>query len=148
MSFLQSIEEISYNSYTMEAPAGFPVRTHEASIHLADVPTTVITSLYADRIMFIVTQLGTLGTIVAAQKDTVLGGGTTFSSDTLLGARNDPIPELCARQLVERLSQAGCDLPVLLCLGLKRAPGGDREPSEQRDLVMGIVEACTATPLW
>lgn len=132
----------------MAAPAGFPVRTHQTSFHLNGVPTTVIASLYADRIMFVVTQLGTLGTIVAAQKETVLGGGTTFSTDTLLGARDDPVPELCARQLVERLSQSNCDLPLLLCLALKRDPGGEIDVTKQKDLVHGVVDACTANPLW
>jgi proteasome assembly chaperone 3 len=133
----------------MAAPIGFPVRTHSATITLNDQQTSVFTSVYADRIMFIVTQVGTLGTMVQAQKETVLGGGTTFSTATLLGTRDDPIPELCARQLVEKLSQAGCDLPIILCLGLQRAAnGGEREPSLQRELISGIVDACLANPLW
>ena len=85
--------------------------------------------------------------MVQAEKETVLGGGTTFSTATLLGSRDDPIPELCARQLVEKLSQAGCDLPVLLCLGLERGPS-ERDPSTQRELVSGVVDACFANPLW
>lgn len=131
-------------------PTGFPVRTSTATITLRNgVETSVFISAYADRIMFIVTQVGTLGTMVQAQKETVLGGGTTFSTATLLGTRDDPVPELCARQLVEKLSQAGCDLPILLCLGLQRDPSGeDRDPSLQRELMSGIIDACLANPLW
>jgi proteasome assembly chaperone 3 len=134
----------------MVTPTGFPVRTSTATITLGNgVETSVFISAYADRIMFIVTQVGTLGTMVQAQKETVLGGGTTFSTATLLGSRDDPLPELCARQLVEKLSQAGCELPILLCLGLQRAPSGeDRDPSSQRELISGIMDACLANPLW
>ena len=130
-------------------PVGFPVRTHETSIHVDgndQGAATVITSLYADQIMFVVTQLGTLGTIVHAQKETVLGGGTTFSTATLLGARDDPLPELCARQLIERTSQSGCNLPILLCLGLKRGVG--RDVGQQRQLINSIVAGCLENPLW
>jgi len=134
----------------MATPTGFPVRTSSATITLGNgVETSVFISAYADRILFIVTQVGTLGTMVQAQKETVLGGGTTFSTATLLGTRDDPIPELCARQLVEKLSQSGCDLPILLCLGLQRDPSGaDRDPSSQRELMNGILDACLAHPLW
>jgi proteasome assembly chaperone 3 len=134
----------------MAAPTGFPVRTHSAAITLKNgFETSVFTSVYADRIMFIVTQVGTLGTMVQAQKETVLGGGTTFSTATLLGTRDDPLPELCARQLIEKLSQTGCNLPIILCLGLKRSPSGeDRDPSLQRELMSGVIDACLANPLW
>jgi proteasome assembly chaperone 3 len=133
----------------MAAPTGFPVKTHSSSTTINDHPTTVLISVYADRIMFIVTQVGTLGTMVEAQKETVLGGGTTFSTATLLGTRDDPLPELCARQLVEKLSQSGCDLPIILCLGLQRSPSGeDRDPSSQREMINRIITACLARPLW
>ncbi len=139
----------SITALAMAAPTGFPVRTHSSSITIDSHPTTVFTSVYADRIMFIVTQVGTLGTMVQSQKETILGGGATFSTATLLGARDDPLPELCARQLVEKLSQAGCDLPIILCLGLKRSPcHEDRDPSSQRELISGIIHACLANPLW
>jgi len=95
--------------------------------------------------MFVVSQLDTFGTVVSAQKETVLGGGTTFSTTTLLGLRTDPLPELCARLLVERLANDGCDLPVLLLLGLKRECSGS---GQQRDLVVNLVDDLLAHPIW
>lgn len=128
-----------------EDDPGFPVRTSKFSITVAGSPCSVITSLYANRVMFVVSQLDTFGTVVSAQKETVLGGGTTFSTTTLLGLRTDPLPELCARLLVERLANDGCDLPVLLLLGLKRECSGS---GQQRDLVVNLVDDLLAHPIW
>lgn len=96
--------------------------SHESIITVADHPTSILISLYSDRLMFVITQVGTLGTIVHAQKESILGGGTTYSTATLLGHRDDPLPELCARQLIEKISTsvAGFNLPILVCLGLDR----------------------------
>ena len=131
---------------TEGVPPNFPVRTAQFTAQVGGIPCPAITSLYADRIMFVVSHLGTLGTVVHAQKETVLGGGTTYSTVTLLGLRDDPVPELCARQLVERLGAAGCDLPVLLCLGLKRSDPGSS--AAQRELVASVVDGLLAHPVW
>jgi len=127
-----------------EASATFPVRTERFTFTLGGVPCTAITSLYANRVVFMITQLETFGTVVQAQKETVLGGGTTFSTTTLLGLRDDPLPELCARQLIERLDAQGCDLPVLLFIGLNRKV----RAGNQRDLLLEIVGQAMAHQVW
>ena len=48
------------------APA-FPVRTRQFSAELGGADATFVLSSYADRIMVIVTQLGTLGTVQMAR---------------------------------------------------------------------------------
>lgn len=65
--------------------------------------------------------------------------GATYRVDTLLGAREDPLPELAARALAEALAAAGCDRPLLLCLGV-------RGLTQQgvRDLVRHVL----AHPVW
>jgi proteasome assembly chaperone 3 len=131
----------------MSTPSDFPVRTREYSLEVAGSQCSVIASLYADRLLVIATQLPTLGTIVHAQKESVLGGGATFTVATLLGDRSDPLPELCARRLVEGLCAAGCDRPVVLCLGLRRkqVETGSRA---QGELLRSLVNGILANPLW
>jgi proteasome assembly chaperone 3 len=92
--------------------------SRQSSSELGGRPTDFLITTYQDRILVLITQLGTLGTVLHAEKETVLGGGSTFRVDTLLGHRDDPLPELCARQLVEQLAAEGCTLPLLLCLSL------------------------------
>lgn len=124
----------------------FPVRTAQFKITVGGLPCSAITCMYTDRIMFVVSQLDTFGTVVTAQKETVLGGGSTFSTTTLLGLRTDPLPELCARQLAERLSTEGCDVPVLLCLGLKKECMASA--TSKRDLMVSLVNDLMAHPVW
>ena len=40
---------------------------------------------YSDRLLVVASQLGSLGSILAAEKEAVLGGGSTYQVDTLLG---------------------------------------------------------------
>lgn len=102
----------------------FPVRTAQSTCDIEGQPTQFLLSAYADRVMVVVTQLESLGAVLHAQKESVLGGGSTYRVDMLLGGREDPALELCARQLAERLSEDGCERPLLLCLGLRRQRGG------------------------
>ena len=105
-------------------------------------------SLYSDRIFIAISQTETFGTIVHAQRDAVLDGGSTYDTSILLGNREDPIPELAARQLCERITSLGLDLPVLLSWGVRR--GALKQPtdncypkqklSEMVDGVMGLME--------
>lgn len=131
----------------MSSPNDFPVRSKEYNLALAGSQCSVIASLYADRLLVIATQLPTLGTIVRAQKESVLGGGATFTVAMLLGDRNNPLPELCARRLVEGLCASGCDRPVVLCLGLRRNQIG-KAMHAQGELVRGLVEGILANPVW
>lgn len=91
--------------------------------------------------MVVATQLGTLGTMLHAQKETVFGGGTTYRVDTLLGPREQPLLELCARQLAERLAAAGCERPLLLCLALEQA-------ALTRQAVQQVIDLVFRHPVW
>jgi proteasome assembly chaperone 3 len=125
----------------------FPVSFKQFEASVNGLPTQFSLSAYADRIVIVATQTGTLGTLVHAQKETVLGGGATFQTTTLLGSRDNPLPELCARQLIERISQAGCDQALLLCLGLA---AGDRQSPANTDpgIVRTIIELIMEQPVW
>jgi len=101
--------------------AGAPLRTDSFSAVVGDGQASFLLTAYADRLLVVVSQLGTLGTVLAAQKEAVLGGSATYRVDTLLGRPEQPLAELCARQLAERLADAGCGLPLLLCLALERS---------------------------
>ena len=123
------------------APAAFPLATRQLAACVGGRETQVLLSGFADRVMVVVTQVGTLGTVLHAERESVLGGGATFRVEALLGRRDDPLPELCARQLAERLAAAGCERPLLLCLGL--APGG-----ASLEAVRQIVELVMENPVW
>jgi proteasome assembly chaperone 3 len=104
----------------MAASAALPLKTENFEADIAGRRTGFVVIGFVNRIMIVVTQLGTLGSVLHAEKETVLGGGSTYRVDTLVGRRDEPLAELCARQLAERLDAAGCDRQVLLCLALQR----------------------------
>lgn len=60
---------------------------------------------------------------------------------THAGRRDEPLAELCARQLAERLCDAGCDRPLLLCLALERA-------ALTHAAVQQVVQQVLAHPVW
>lgn len=125
----------------MAAPHGFPVQTRTTQCSIGGCETHFQLSGYADRVLVVATQVGTLGTIMQAEKETVLGGGSTYRVETLVGRRDDPLLELCTRQLAERLSEAGCDRPLLLCLGLKKE-------SSSLEAVRQVVQTVMDNPVW
>lgn len=119
---------------------------HQSASFAADVcgrPTDFLLTAYADRLLVVITQLGCLGTVLHAEKETVLGGGSTYRVDTLLGRRDEPLMELCARQLAERLHDAGSARPLLLCL----APDHGTSTHEQA-FVHEVVAAVMQHPVW
>lgn len=123
----------------------FPVRRKEFSLILHGAPAKVTSCLYADRLLFIVNQIGTFGTIVHAQKETVLEGGHIYTVKTLLGPRDSLLPELCVRQLIEEISRCGCDLPIIMCLGTKRY--ADSNIDDRNELGI-LVKTILANPIW
>eukprot|EP00205_Picochlorum_sp_RCC944_P004038 CAMPEP_0182614404 /NCGR_PEP_ID=MMETSP1330-20130603/30347_1 /TAXON_ID=464278 /ORGANISM="Picochlorum sp., Strain RCC944" /LENGTH=73 /DNA_ID=CAMNT_0024834213 /DNA_START=221 /DNA_END=439 /DNA_ORIENTATION=+ len=66
--------------------------------------------------MVVVTQVGKLGNLLQARQDEF---SQTYSVDVLLGRRDDPLLEVCARQLIERLALAGDRRNLLLWIALK-----------------------------
>lgn len=128
--------------------AAAAVRVREFTLAFGDVPLDVVTSCFTDRVMVVATQLDTLGAVVHARKEAVLGSGDTFRIDTVLGSRADPMPPLVARQLVERLCKAGCELPLVLCLGLLPVGAGGVSPANSARAVHSLVEAVMDHPVW
>ncbi|GAB4814902.1 hypothetical protein N2152v2_001948 [Parachlorella kessleri] len=125
----------------MPAPAGFPVQTREVTVPIAGCETHLLLSGYADRLLVVATQVGTLGAVLQAQKETVLGGGSTYRVETLMGRRDDPLLQLAARQLAERLAVEGCEKPLVLCLGL-------RQDSSSLEAVRQLIDVVLAHPVW
>ncbi len=102
------------------AAAGFPVRTLIYSKVLGGVPTDFAFSGYANQSLVIVTQLGTAGTILSAATDRVLDSPSpTYTITVLTGKRDNPLLPLCARQIAEVASSAGCSKPMIICIGLR-----------------------------
>lgn len=116
--------------------SSFPVNTIQWSAMVCGRSTSFLICAYADRLLLIITQVGSLGTVVQAEKETVLGGGSTYGVTTLLGQR-EGASELCARRLAEQLAVGGCELPLLLCLGLNR---GCDEVQAVREIVSTVLE--------
>ena len=99
--------------------SNFPVKSRAFEVEIDGKVTDVHVSCYADRLMIVASQLGTFGSIMSARRDQVMGGGSTYHIETLLGPRESALHELCARQLAESATAAGCSLPLLICLSLR-----------------------------
>ena len=112
---------------------------------VADRPTDFLVAAYADRVLVVATQLGALGSAVHIRKESVLhgAGAATYAIDTLLGQRDEPLAELCARQLAEQLAEAGWSCPLLLCLAL-----GREAAAQQAAAVQQVVAAVMRHPVW
>lgn len=101
--------------------SAFPVQTLQVEVAVNETPTKFLINLYADRLLVIVSQIPSLGTIISAEKESILRStGNTYAITTLIGSREDPSLELCARRIVETCSESGCQLPLLLCLGISK----------------------------
>ena len=123
------------------APSSLPFRSEIFEAEVEGRRTQFALTGYTDRLLVVASQLGSLGSVLAAEKESVLGGGSTFRIDTLLGRRDEPLAELCARQLVEQLAAAGCDRPLLLCLALER---GALTPAAVRQVAQLVMQH----PVW
>lgn len=66
-------------------PGTLPFRSTTFEADVEGRPTEFSLTGYSDRLLVVASQLGSLGSILAAQKETVLGGGSTYRVDTLLG---------------------------------------------------------------
>ncbi|BDA45389.1 probable proteasome assembly chaperone 3 [Coccomyxa sp. Obi] len=117
----------------------FPVNTREFTAEVDGISTSFIMSAYADRIMVVVTQLGTFGTVLLSRADGLLEGKQTFTVDTLLGKRDEPALIVCARHMAESIMTVGCNRPLLLCLGLKQ---------HSFDSMRTIIKEVLAHPVW
>lgn len=107
----------------MDAP-----RTLHAAAAVDGVHTELVVTAYENRYLVVATQLGKLGTLLHAHRDTAPDGTLTYRVDTLLGRRDDPLLQAAARRLADLAAAAGAPLPIVLSLGLKpgTSPGALR----------------------
>eukprot|EP00897_Mesotaenium_endlicherianum_P010432 jgi/Mesen1/9417/ME000614S08663 len=94
--------------------ASFPVNTKQLKVSIQGHETDLVLSSYEDRIMVIVTQIGTMGTMLLAKR---------VSMPLALAAEHaisgtEPLLTACARQLAELMSKGGVTRPLFLSLGL------------------------------
>ena len=100
-------------------------RSVEHSLDLEDGSTCcIVVTRFSNRALVVVSNTGTFGSIVHARREQSLRGGKTYDVHTVLGDRNDPMPELCARLVVEggekqwNANRGGMFPTVMFCFGL------------------------------
>uniref|UniRef100_A0A6T5UGU5 Uncharacterized protein n=1 Tax=Polyblepharides amylifera TaxID=1486889 RepID=A0A6T5UGU5_9CHLO len=100
--------------------ASFPVPTQHFAAVLEGEHTEFLITGYDNRVMVMVTQLGRVGTVLQAKCESSPGSsGESYTVSSLLGRRDEPLLEICARRMMELLTDSGCRRPLLLTLGLK-----------------------------
>jgi proteasome assembly chaperone 3 len=82
-----------------------------------EVCTDIICTTYNDRHFVVISQMKKFGTLINAWAETKADGGKSFDMVTLLGRRDDPLLNVYARQLIEKISLVS-DKPLLLAVAL------------------------------
>ena len=82
-----------------------------------EVCTDIICTTYNDRHFIVISQMKKFGTLINAWAETKADGGKSFDMVTLLGRRDDPLLNVYARQLIEKISLVS-DKPLLLAIAL------------------------------
>jgi len=114
----------------------FPIESKSITAIIQEIKTEIILTRFGDRIFIIITQLGKIGTVIEATKESVLEneGTSTFSVDVLLGKRDEEsLIQLYARQLIELISKTSKTtiLPLLLSVALKN----DKDPKTFKEIL-------------
>lgn len=99
--------------------AAFPVPHKKLTVDIKGSTTDVVICGYEDHFLVIVTQIGSMGTLVQARKDQGVSVEPTFSVSVIFGKRDEPMLLACARQLIENISASGSSKSLVLSLGLK-----------------------------
>jgi proteasome assembly chaperone 3 len=115
--------------------APFPVKTLTYTRDISGTPTDFAFSLYADRVLVVVTQLGAVGTVISTSSEPTLSGDVPgFAASIVLGKR-DELPQLCARRIVERAAEQGFKRPMVLCLGLR-----EHTPQAMKEVAAAVAD--------
>ncbi|CAN6485409.1 unnamed protein product [Victoria cruziana] len=117
----------------------FPVPHKEVTVDIKGIRTNIIICRYEDHYMVIVTQIGSMGSMLHARKEEGVAINPTFNVSVIFGKRDEPMMVACARQLIENISNSGSSRPLLLSLGLK-----DHSVETMKD----IVSVVTDNRLW
>jgi len=115
------------------------VATTQTAAVIDGVHTDFVLSSYGNMIMIVVTQLGKMGTILQARQESALDGEVTYTVDTLLGKRDEPLLHACARRVAQLAGERGQRRPVVLTLGLK---------SHTAQTMKAIVEHIDSNKIW
>ncbi|CAO2831633.1 unnamed protein product [Amaranthus hypochondriacus] len=119
--------------------AGFPVPHKQLTFDVKGIKTNLVICRYEDHFLVIVTQLGSLGTLLQARKEEGVSVQPTFHVSVLFGKRDEPMLSACARQLIENISAAGSPRSLVLSLGLK---------DHSTDTIKAIVSEVIENRLW
>ncbi|CAA6671456.1 unnamed protein product [Spirodela intermedia] len=117
----------------------FPVPHKKVSVDVKGNKTDIVICSYENHFMVIVTQIGSMGTILHARKEESVSTEPTFSVSVIFGKRDEPLLLACARQLIEHISSSGSSKRLVLSLGLK-----DHRPETLR----GVASAVTENRMW
>ncbi|GAB2218481.1 hypothetical protein Droror1_Dr00001705 [Drosera rotundifolia] len=102
----------------METSA-FPVVQKQVSVDINGNKTDIIISRYDDHFFVIVTQIGSMGTVLHAKKEGGVAMEPTYNVMVAFGKRDEPMLSACARRLIEHISSSGSSRSLVLSLGLK-----------------------------
>lgn len=121
------------------SPAGFPVPHKKLTIDIKKIKTDLVICRYEDHFLVIVTQLGSMGTLLQARKEEGVSVQPTFNVSVIFGKRDEPLLSACARQLIENISAAGSSMSLVLSLGLK---------DHSVDTIKAIVSVVIENRMW
>lgn len=82
-----------------------------------EIHTDIICTTYEDRHFVVISQMKKFGTLINAWAEKKADGGKTFEMVTVLGRRDDPLLNVYARQLIEKISLVS-DKPLMLAIAL------------------------------
>jgi len=113
--------------------AHFPVQHRSLSLDIKGNKTDIVISKYEDTFLVIVTQIGCMGSILAAKKDESVFSDPTYNVTVLFGKRDEPLLLACARQLIEHIS--GSARSLVISLGLT-----DHSQGTLKDIIAAVIE--------
>ena len=97
---------------------GAAPRTQQAAVVIEGHHTEVLRTVYANAEMWVVTQVGRIGSVVRASRMEGASGDPIVVCRTLFGKRDDAMHDLFARALAERVIDATGN-PLTLAFALK-----------------------------
>ncbi|KAL3833172.1 hypothetical protein ACJIZ3_007908 [Penstemon smallii] len=113
----------------------FPVRQTTLCLDIQGNKTDIIVSSYEDHFLVIVTQIGSMGTILHARKEEGVSIDPTFNVAVVFGKRDEPMLAACARKLIEHISNSGSSKALVLSLGLR-----DHSMGTLKGIVSAVIE--------
>ncbi|KMZ60481.1 Proteasome assembly chaperone [Zostera marina] len=118
-----------------QASSRFPVSQKKFSLDIKGNKTDIVLCGYDDTFMVMVTQIGSMGTILQARMEQNVSMDPTFSVSVIFGKRDEPLLIACGRQLIEHISSSGSSRPLMLSLGLK-----DHSVESLKEITSAVIE--------